>query len=186
MSSNSTAARPYAKAVFELAFAGRSLAQWSKVLALSALVAEDKQFAGLLDSPRVTPQQLAEALIDIVTQALAKDGGGSLDEQGKNLLRLLAEYRRLGALPQIAAEFEQMRADSENTVDVSVASAAPLNDAQLRAYSEALTKRLKREVRLHPTVDPSLMGGAILRANDLVIDGSVRGRLERLRSELIG
>jgi len=180
--SNSAAARPYAKAVFELAFADKALAKWSNVLEVGALVAQDAGFARLLDSPHVTPAQLADTLIDIAAQALSKDGG--LDEQGRNLFRVLAENRRLDLLPQLAAEYGRLRAEAENTVDVSVASAAPLNDAQLRAYAEALTRRLKREVRLHPTVDPSLLGGAILRADDLVIDGSLRGQLDRLRTEL--
>jgi F-type H+-transporting ATPase subunit delta len=180
---SSAIARPYAKAVFELAFEARALAKWSNLLAVGAAVAEDAAFARLLNSPHVTAAQLGDIVVDVVGQTLSKDGGG-LDEQGKNLLRVIAENRRLGVLPQISAEYELMRAQAENTVDVSVTSAAALDESQLRTYADALKKRLKREVRLHPAVDASLLGGAILRANDLVIDGSLRGQLDRLRTEL--
>ena len=184
MAEKSTIARPYAKALFALAREQKKLPVWSEVLSTAAAVVADERVAKLLGSPRVTPVQLADFVVDVSTQALAKSGG--LDESARNFIGTLAANRRLGLLPQIAVLFEHLRAESENTADVTVTSATPLSAEQQQQYAEALKKRLKREVRLHTEVDSSLLGGAILRADDLVIDGSLRGRLERLRAEVTG
>lgn len=178
MAEKRTIARPYAKALFELALEQKKLGAWSKALALLAAVASDERVKKLLVSPHVTPAELADLLIGIA--------GDALDEQGRNSIRVLAASRRLGFLPEIAALFEKLKAQAENTADVTVISATPLNDEQKRQYSAAMQKRLKRDVRLHCEVDPTLLGGAILRADDLVIDGSLRGRLERLTAEVTG
>lgn len=178
MAEKRTIARPYAKALFELALEQNRLGPWSKALALLATVASDERVKKLLVSPHVTPAQLADFLIDIAAE--------HLDEHGRNFVRTLAANRRLGFLPEIAAIFEKLKAESENTADVTVISAAPLDAEQQRTYAAAMQKRLKREVRLHCEVDPTLLGGAILRADDLVIDGSLRGRLERLSAEVTG
>jgi len=177
MAEKSTIARPYAKALFELALGQKKLDVWSRALALSAAVVADPRVKKLLTSPHVTTDQLADLLIDI--------GGKSLDAEGQNFLRVLASNRRLALLPEIAAIFEKLKAESEKVVDVTVTSAAPLSAEQQRNYSSALRQRLKSDVRLHCEVDPKLLGGAILRANDLVIDGSLRGRLDRLATELL-
>jgi F-type H+-transporting ATPase subunit delta len=124
----------------------------------------------------VTTDQLAQLVIDIV--------GGKLDEEGRNFLRVLAQNRRLGFLPEIAAIYEKLKAEEENTVDVTVISAVALDAALQKKFAAALKERLHRDVRLQSQTDPSLLGGAILRADDLVIDGSLRGRLERLGAEL--
>ncbi len=99
-------------------------------------------------------------------------------------MRVLAENHRLLLLPEIAAHFELLRAQIENTVDVEVVSAVPLDAAQTEKLRQALDKRLKARVRMTNAVDSSLLGGAVIRAGDLVIDGSLKGRLERLRTEL--
>jgi F-type H+-transporting ATPase subunit delta len=182
MAEKSTIARPYAKAVFELAFEQKKLAAWSEVLAAAAAIVADERVAKLLTSPRVTPAQLADFVIELVGQALKRNDG--LDEQARNFMRTLAVNRRLGLLPEIVVAYERLRAESENSVDVTVTSAVPLDEQQRQQYAAALKKRLKREVRLHSAVDPKLLGGAVLRADDLVIDGSLRGRLERLSHEV--
>jgi F-type H+-transporting ATPase subunit delta len=97
---------------------------------------------------------------------------------------VLAENRRLLLLPEIAALFEALRAQVENTVDVEVISAVPLDFNQAEKLAQALSTRLKRRVRMKNSVDASLLGGAVIRAGDLVIDGSLKGRLERLGTEL--
>lgn len=178
MAEKNTIARPYAKALFELALAQKKLGAWSENLALLASVARDERVRKLLVSPHVTITELADLFIAI--------GGKGLDEHGANFVRTLAASRRLGFLPEIAAIFEKLKAESENTADVTVISAAPLDAEQRKKYAAAMEKRLKREVRLHCEVDPTLLGGAILRADDLVIDGSLRGRLERLSAEVTG
>jgi F-type H+-transporting ATPase subunit delta len=178
MPEKSTIARPYAKALFELALGQKKLDAWSEGLALAAAVVADERVKKLLTSPHVTVEQLAELVIGVA--------GKKLDEQGRNFIRVLADNRRLGYLPEIAAIYDKLKAAEENTVDVMVTSAVPLDDEQQRRFSQAMSARLKRDVRLHCNVDSTLLGGAVLRAEDLVIDGSLRGRLERLSGELTG
>ncbi|MEO8062620.1 MAG: F0F1 ATP synthase subunit delta [Pseudomonadota bacterium] len=176
MAERTTTARPYAKAIFALAREGSSLAATSASLIRAAEVVVDPRVHALLGSPHVTPAQLAEFVAGIT--------GAGLDENGRNFIALLAQNRRLGFLPEIAALFEQMKAEVENAVDVEVISATALNSDQESRYAAALQKKLGRTVRLHTKVDGTLLGGAVLKAGDLVIDGSIKGRLERLATEL--
>jgi F-type H+-transporting ATPase subunit delta len=110
--------------------------------------------------------------------------GPQLDGQGRNFVQTLAENRRLAYLPEISTLFDELKDEAEGVIDVTVTSAAPLDKAQREALAAALQRRLKRQVRLHTETDPSLIGGAVLRAGDLVIDGSVRSRLDRIAYEL--
>ena len=114
-----------------------------------------------------------------------KPAGAGLGEHGRNFVQTLAEARRLDCLPEIAALFDVYKDEAEGIADVTVTSAAPLDARQQQSLTAALARRLKREVRLHCTIDPDLIGGAVLRSGDLVIDGSVRGRLERIANELV-
>jgi len=176
MAERTTTARPYAKAIFALARKGNQLAATSASLIRAAEVVADPRVHALLGSPHVTAPQLAEFVAGVT--------GPGLDEYGRNFIALLAQNRRLGFLPEIAALFEQMKADVENAVDVEVTSATALSADQERRYAAALQKKLGRSVRLHTKVDGALLGGAVLKAGDLVIDGSIKGRLERLATEL--
>ena len=174
MAERITTARPYAKALFSLAHKANTLDATSTGLQRAATVVVDPQVHDLLGHPRVTPAQLAELV----------NGIAGLDEDGRNFVALLAQNRRLGFLPEIAALFEQMKAEVENAVDVEVVAATNLTADQESRYAAALQKKLGRQVRLHTSVDGSLLGGAVLKAGDLVIDGSLKGRLERLATEL--
>jgi F-type H+-transporting ATPase subunit delta len=176
MADKSTIARPYARAAFEEAKGDKRLAQWSEALRTGAAVIKDPRVHHLLGNPHVTPKQLAQLLSEIA--------GDSLDEDGKNFVSTLAENRRLGYLPEISKLFDQLKDAAEGVVDVTVTSAAPLDEQQQRVLAEALRKRLKRDVRLHTETDAALIGGAVLRAGDLVIDGSLRTRLEQIAYEL--
>ena len=176
MAERITTARPYAKAIFALARQTNTLAQVGATLTRAAEVVADPRVHALLGSPRMTPAQLAEFVTGVV--------GAGLDEHGRNFISLLAQNRRLGFLPEIAALFAQMQADVENAVDVEVIAASKLTPDQESRYAAALQKKLGRSVRLHTRVDGSLLGGAVLKAGDLVIDGSIKGRLERLATEL--
>lgn len=173
----STVARPYAKAVFELALQSRELAGWQDQLEALALIAADPAMRAALASPKVTPEQLAGAMIDVA--------GAALKPQGANLVRLLAGRKRLAALPDILAQFVLLRREAEKKAEVEVRSAAKLGDAQRAAIKAALEKRLGRAVELVETLDPKLIGGAVVRAGDLVIDASVAGRLARLGTALL-
>ena len=177
MADKTTIARPYAKAAFAEARADSMLGAWSEALHTAATVVDDPRVHSLLDDPHVTPAQLAKLVLDIA--------GAGLGEHGRNFVQTLAEARRLDCLPQIAALFDAYKDDAEGIADVTVTSAAPLDARQQESLSAALARRLKREVRLHCTTDPELLGGAVLRSGDLVIDGSVRGRLERIANELV-
>ncbi|SHE73394.1 ATP synthase F1 subcomplex delta subunit [Modicisalibacter ilicicola DSM 19980] len=177
MAETSTVARPYAKATFELALAKKKLATWSDMLKLAAQVAanEDMQ-SSILGNPRLSDKEKADAIIDVC--------GKALDEEGRNLVRTLAQRNRLMALPDIAEQFELLKAQQEKRMDVTIVSAFPLDDKQEDKLASALAKRLNQEISITTQVDSALLGGVILRAGDTVIDGSVRGRLARLRDAL--
>lgn len=179
MAEQATIARPYARAAFEHARAANAFAAWSALLGAGAAVAQTPGAEDLFSNPRVREREL----IDFVA-GVAKDAGASVGEDARNFLALLAHNRRLGFLPSIATQFEALRAAVENTLDVEVTSAYALTDPQREQLSAALATRFKRRVRLAETVDASLVGGAIVRAGDLVIDGSVRGRLARLQTQI--
>jgi F-type H+-transporting ATPase subunit delta len=172
MADKSTIARPYAKAAFEEARDRGRLGPWSDALRTAAAVISDSRVEALLGNPRVTPEELAALVIEIA--------GPGLDEEGRNFVRTLADNRRLALLPEIAARFDELKSEAEGVVDVTVTSAAPLDDSQRGKLAAALERRLKRSVRLRCATDPALIGGAVLRAGDLVIDGSLRARLEQI------
>jgi F-type H+-transporting ATPase subunit delta len=172
MAERITIARPYAKAVFKLAQSQKRLPQWSAALGLAASVVADPRVGALLNNPGVT----AEQLVGLITEV----GGARMDEQARNFIATLAANRRLGYLPEIAARYEQLRADAERSVEVTVTSAIELSEAQKTKYADVLAKRLGRDVHLNCRVDSSLLGGAVVRADDLVIDGSVRAGLTQL------
>ena len=176
MAERTTTARPYAKAIFALARQTNTLADTAAGLTLGAEVVAHPSVRALLGSPHVSAAQLAEFVSGVV--------GAKLDEHSRNFISLLAANRRLGFLPEIAALFEVMKSDLENAVDVEVIAASQLTPDQESRYAAALQKRFGRSVRLHTKVDGSLMGGAVLKAGDLVIDGSIKGRLERLAIEM--
>ncbi|MEX1994760.1 MAG: F0F1 ATP synthase subunit delta [Steroidobacteraceae bacterium] len=176
MADRATIARPYARAAFAHAHADKKLPAWSKLLGAAAVAAADARVSRLIGNPHVTSEQLVE-LLGSVSKDAAGEGGG-------NFLRTVAENRRLALLPEIAAQFETLRAEIENVVDVEVIAAREIAAPQEKRLTEALKKRLGRDVRLHTRIDESLIGGAIVRAGDLVIDGSLNGRLARLGSAL--
>ena len=176
MAEFTTIARPYAQAVFKLAQQNRALPAWSEMLGLAAVVATDPSLRKLLDNPRVTSAQLAELFVDVC--------GERLNEDGRNLVRLLAERRRLTVLPEIYGLYEQFKNEAEGAIKAQLITAFPATDAQKQTIAAALKQRFGREVQLEYITDPTLMGGAIVRAGDLVIDGSVRGKLTRLGTAL--
>ncbi|MDE2218985.1 MAG: F0F1 ATP synthase subunit delta [Gammaproteobacteria bacterium] len=178
MAERLTIARPYAKAVFALALAAQRLPQWSEALRVAAAVVADARVAQLLANPAVSAGQL----VDLITGV----GGAAFDERAKNFIRTLAANRRLAFLPEIAARYERLRAEAERTIDVTVTSAVELSAAQRQQYARAMQQRLGREVRLHCELDPALLGGAVVRADDLVIDGSVRAGLAQLAAATAG
>ncbi|MCA6058977.1 MULTISPECIES: F0F1 ATP synthase subunit delta [Oceanospirillaceae] len=172
MAELTTLARPYAKAVFAEASEKGALDAWSADLALLAACVADADMAKVLVHPSLTAQQQAQALTDVC--------GDKLNEAAKNLVAVLAENKRLMLVPEIAALYEELKAQLQNTVDVVVTSAFELSNEQADKLAQALKAKLQCDVRLTSEVDESLIGGAIIRAGDLVIDGSVTGKLSKL------
>ena len=175
MSEFITVARPYAKAAFDFAVEHQSIDRWQDMLTFAAEVTKNEQMAELL-SGALAPETLAESFIAVC--------GEQLDESGQNLIRVMAETNRLNALPDVLEQFIHLRAASEAISEVEVTSANALSDEQLTKISAAMEKRLSRKVKLNCKIDKSVMAGVIIRSGDMVIDGSVRGRLERLADVL--
>lgn len=171
-----TLARPYAKAAFKAAQEHSQLAEWSEVLTIAGQVTANEEIRQLLANPGLEEQKKAELILDCAD--------GKVTEQIGNFFTVLAENRRLALLPEIAALFNIYRADLERTVDIEVTAAFELTDEQQQKLTQALSKKLERQVSLAASVDKSLIGGAIIRTGDLVIDASVRGKLTKLADAL--
>lgn len=183
MADRTTVARPYAKAILEVARAAGRLEDWSAALAAAAGVVDDEDAQAYLSRPELKAADKAN-FVESVCSGLS-DADVIRSEQGRNLLALLAENGRLAALPEISAQYERLKHEVENTVRVTLVAAGEVDDEQVAKLRAALVRRLGREVELSVEIDESLLGGAVLRAEDMVIDGSVRNRLARLADHLI-
>ncbi|GAB3283719.1 F0F1 ATP synthase subunit delta [Parahaliea aestuarii] len=172
MAELSTLARPYAKAAFEYARDAGELAAWEGQLATAAAVVADPAMAAMLGNPALTNEQQANTLIEVCGDALAIPA--------RNFVSILADNKRLALLPEIYSQFALFKANQEKSVDVEVISAFDLDDAARDKIAAALGKKLEREVKVSTSTDENLLGGVLIRAGDLVIDGSVRGRLNKL------
>ena len=170
-----TLARPYARAAFELAQAEGSLAVWSQALAFAAEVAKDPRVAALSTNPRVQPDQLV---------ALHLPNGNKADGAFGKFLGELAEKRRMTLLPEVGALYETYKRESESQLLVKVTSAMALDATQTEQLKASLKRRFKREIELETQVDPSLLAGVVIDTGSEVIDGSARGRLQRLANAL--
>ena len=176
MSENVTAARPYAKAIFELAKKGASFDVWSERLKFLSVVVADKNVATVLDQPNSTAAERS-ALIE-------KIAGDKLDGEAVNTVRLLAENGRLGSMDAISTLFDEYRASDEGTLEATVISAQALDDTYRDKLAQSLERKVNKKINIVNTIDESLIGGAIIRAGDVVIDGSVKGKLSQLGSNL--
>jgi F-type H+-transporting ATPase subunit delta len=179
MAEAATIARPYAKAAFMSARDAKVLGAWSEALQKSAGLVADARIADLISNPKLSVDQVVSMFA-----GLGGSASGDMDTHWQNFVRLLTQNKRLEVLPEIAAQFEMLKAEFENELDVQVTSAVEMNTQQQAKLADALKKRFKRDVRISSVVDPSLLGGAVIRAGDLVIDGSINGRLQRMASDL--
>jgi F-type H+-transporting ATPase subunit delta len=177
------AARPYARAAFEDAQAADALPLWSELLQASAAIAADPTMQRLLGpwNPALRGDQKAE-----LVAGLCRDlrGGAEAPEVFITFLKMLAEFHRLHQLPGIAVLFERLRAEAESTLHAQLISAAAITDAQRKRVAKALKAKFQRNIKLDCKTDESLIAGAVIRVGDLVIDGSVRGRLDKLATAL--
>ena len=172
MAELSTLARPYARAAFEFARERGELPTWSAQLATVAAVTLDAAMGQVLGNPALTAEQQAQTLKDVC--------GEAINTHGQNFVSILASNKRLTLLPEISDLFEQYKANQEKTVDVKVFSAFAVEDQTEQTLARVLRTTLEREVKVDSVVDKTLLGGVLIRAGDLVIDGSVRGRLNKL------
>ena len=172
MAELTTLARPYAKAAFEVARESDELQKWQDSLAVASAITQETTVSELLNSPTLTDKVKAAQF-----SALC---GESVSEKFKNFIATLAENKRLVLLPEINTLFTQYKANIEKSVDVDVVTAVALSSKLEGELKENLVKKLEREVSIQTSIDESLLGGALIRAGDTVIDGSVRGRLAKL------
>lgn len=174
--SSLTIARPYANAVFQHACQQDAVLKWSNVLARLAGLVQVPVVKHLLSNPRFSSKQLG----DVITALL----GNLVDVQVSHFISILAENRRFSVLPEVRHFYELLRADYEKVVQVDVLSFAVLSEQEKTHLTEALTKRLQRQVTLNCQVDKNLLGGAVVKAGDFVINRTVRGQLDRLAKHL--
>ncbi|MEQ5810029.1 MULTISPECIES: F0F1 ATP synthase subunit delta [Alteromonas] len=175
MSELTTVARPYAKAAFDFAVEHNAIAKWQDMLVFAGAVANNDDMHQLMTGA-VAAEQLAEIFINVC--------GEQLDEHGQNFIKVLAENKRLVALPAISELFNTLKADYDKEIEVNLTSASPLSDSQAAEISASLEKRLARKVKLNCNVDPALVAGFVVKAGDTVIDGSVKSKLNRLADAL--
>jgi len=176
MINTQTLARPYAKAAFEFASAAGRIDAWSGMLSLAAVAVDVPQVAELLKNPRLTSESKVQTLVQLF--------GSDIDEAFRNFVTTLGDNDRLDVLPIIGELFEELKAEAEKTLDVEVQTAFELSPAQLQTLAAALSKRLDRTVNPQQVVNPALIGGVVIRAGDVVVDGSVRGKLSQLAESL--
>lgn len=178
MAERKTLARPYAEAAFQLAQERNELKSWGDMLDMAAVIASDSRVSAVTHDPRVERGAVAEFFASLIGDNMAKDGN--------NFFKLLLENDRVGLLPEIAELYRGFRADAEGRVEAEVLTAYELTDAQTSAIANGLKRRLGREVDIVSKVEPSLLGGVVIRADDLVIDGSVKGYLQTLSQQING
>ncbi len=170
-----TLARPYARAAFEMASTPEARREWADKLAFAAALAADQRVSSLFGDPRVAESDLAELVLPRAEPA---------DSMFTGFVRLLAENHRLRVLPEIHALFEQLKDEAERVLKVTVRSPTPLDAAELERVKAALKRRFDRDIEVEHEIDFSLLGGAVIDAGDVVIDGSLRGKLARLDQTL--
>ena len=176
MAELTTLARPYAKAAFEVALADNDLESWSKSLGNAAALVMNGEVKSFLATPSLSAEQTAQAFIQLC--------GEGLSDKGRKMVSLLAENKRLALLPQIFELYELLKANQEKSLDVEVTTAFDISSEVSSALVVALKDRLQREIRLSTRVDQTLIGGALIRAGDTVIDSSVRGKLAKLAESI--
>jgi F-type H+-transporting ATPase subunit delta len=176
MAELSTVARPYAEAVFRLSQEAANSPTWSEALSLLEMVVGDPQLETLIGNPRIQRHQLVDLIVGVA--------GSHLNEQAKQLVEVLVENKRLELLPQIRIQFEALRREREGVLDAKITSAFRMEDEQINQLVKDLESRFKRGIRPDVWIDPALIGGVKVAVGDIVIDGSVRGRLDRMEAAL--
>jgi F-type H+-transporting ATPase subunit delta len=177
MARRETAARRYAEAAFEVAMRDDTVEAWRSELDTAASIVADERVARMLANPALPLEQRVEMAKSIF--------GASLSQPALNLIGLMLRRGRIHELPRLAAEFRRLDNARQGITIATAISAAPLTQDEIHALTERLESLTGGRVELEVQVDPSLLGGLVVRVGDRMIDGSVRGRLERLRNQLV-
>lgn len=172
-----TLARPYAKAAFAYASEQGATDNWSNALQVLSAAVQDEAFSAYLNRPELTPAEQ----VALFAKVLGEDQTPAVS----NFLTMLAENARLALLPEIAAEYEQLKSQNNNTVDVVIESAFPLTSVQEQLLTHALEKKFNAAVNVSVEVNPALIAGVVIRAGDQVIDDSALNKLEKMRTRLL-
>lgn len=211
MAEFTTLARPYAKAAFEYAQQTDSIGQWEVFLAKASAVVSDEAFAQLLDNPAVTTEQKVRVLMDIaspnqqfiespikqVLDAVQLPKGVSVESLVQqvtpkqqpisslsNFIAQLADNDRLALLPEIENHYKKLKSQTLKQLDAYVTTAYPLTEAQAKLLEDSLSQSEQAVIVLHESVDSSLLGGATIKVGDKFVDGSIKGKLKQLKTQL--
>ena len=178
MAEIATLARPYANALFDLARDDSALNEWSNMLSVLLGVVEQEKVEIFLEAPENSAKEKALRLSELC--------GEEIDDRARKLLLARAEHDRLILLSEISRQFESLKAEAERLLAVRIQSARELSQNQIESFSGALKRRYGKEISLEIHVNKDLIGGAVITAGDMVIDGSIRGKLNKLRDSLAG
>ena len=181
MADNNTIARPYAQAIFDIARDAGTMDSWAEGLVIAKEILQDSQLNDFLSKPSLSPEQklkfISELFSEITDETMIFSGN---DDRGNNLIKLLIENSRVSVLPEISEHFNLLKSELENSVNVIVSSAVPLSEDQKLALEDVLKKRFDSDIFLQTEIDETLVGGAVIRTGDVVIDGSLRASLSGL------
>ena len=177
MAGRETAARRYAEAAFEVGQRDGTVETWRRELDAAASVVDDQRVARLLGNPAIAE----EARLELAESTF----GTIVSRPVLNLIGLMLRRGRIDELPRVAAEFRRLDNERQGITPATATSAVPLSEDEVRAVTARLEAMTGGRVDLDLRVDPDLLGGLVVRVGDRMIDGSVRGRLERLRNQLV-
>lgn len=177
MSEATIIVRPYAKAVFDLAHETNAVAHWEQMLCLAAEIASNSLAAEYIQSPLFSKEEKVALFVDLFSDAF--------DERGRRLLEIMVSFGRLWVLPALYDAFLVLKKEAANQVDVQLVSAVPLDKELMARFEAVIAARLGKSVLLTQEIDPSILGGAIIKTGDLILDGSVRGRLAQLAANIV-
>lgn len=167
-----TVARPYAEAVYKIAIANQNLSEWSKMLQLAAVIAENDDIKQLVGNPVVSARQFGEIILEI--------GRNKFNSEARSLVMLLADNKRILVLPQISQLFEQLKAQYEGVLEAKIVSAFAMESRQLKKLIDDLERKFKRKIEAQVSIDPELIGGVKVEIGDEILDASIRGKLEAM------
>ena len=178
-----TIARPYAKAVFDVAAASSSLTEWSDFLKQCAGLLENNEIKALIKAPGTNKKKVAEIFYDSATLGL--EVHDSSQKHFLNLIQILSINRRLNIIKELHKQYDQKKRELEKTTEVTLTTAAPVEEKELKTIIRALEKSLGTKVDVTVIIDEALIGGAVIQTGDHMIDGTVSVQLKNLTRFLV-